>query len=115
MNQTQRLLRLAQTWAESSPGQEIRRATYRTLPRLKSDEVQELVAGYVAGATVFRNHVPMRMVGLTTEQVDEAVRLYEVGWSAGRIGERMRVDARTVHRRLKEQSVMMRDTHGRER
>jgi hypothetical protein len=32
-----------------------------------------------------------------------------------RIGGRMRVDARTVHRRLRERGVQLRNTHGRDR
>jgi DNA-directed RNA polymerase specialized sigma24 family protein len=131
--QTERVFRLAQAWTGSFSGSEVRQTPYRTMPRLKADEVQQLVAGYVAGATVYelgaqfkidrktvsrtlhRHQVPMRMVGLSAEQVDEAVKLYEAGWSTGRIGERMRVDARTVHRRLQDRGVRLRDVHGRER
>lgn len=104
-----------------------------TARRLTSTHVGQLVAGYIAGATVYeladqfgidrktvsrtlhRNQVSMRMVSLTTEQIDEAVRLYEVGWSTSRIGDRLKVDARTVHRRLRDRGVRLRDTHGRER
>jgi len=46
-------------------------------------------------------------------QVDEAVRLYEEGWSLAWVGERIGVTARTVQLRLREAGVRMRDTHGR--
>jgi DNA-directed RNA polymerase specialized sigma24 family protein len=86
------------------------------MPRLRPDETERLVAGYVAGATVYelaaefsvdrktvsrilhRERVPMRMTGLSVEQIEEAQKLYGDGWSLVQIGERMRVDARTVHR-----------------
>ncbi|WP_280244770.1 helix-turn-helix domain-containing protein [Nocardia abscessus] len=55
------------------------------------------------------------MQGLSEEQVDEAVQLYEEGWSAQRIGDKLGVYPQTVRRRLLERGVRMRDTHGRER
>lgn len=99
--------------------------------RLAGDEVEQLIAGYQAGATVYelgarfeierrtvsnilhRHGVPMRRRGLSPAQVDEAVRLYEGGWSLARIGKQMDVDAGTVRTRLLERGVRMRDTHGR--
>jgi hypothetical protein len=62
-----------------------------------------------------RNGVEMRRRGLSLEQVDEAVRLYEAGWSLARIGERMGVDATTVLNRLRDRGVKTRDAQGRER
>jgi hypothetical protein len=47
----------------------------------------------------------MRMRGLSPEQIDEAVRLYEAGWSLVRIGDRMGVDDMTVLHRLRERGV----------
>lgn len=91
-----------------------------------------MIEGYEAGDTVYelgdqfgisrqtvgkilkREGVRMRRQGLTSEQVDEAARLYDAGWSLARIGERMSVDATTVLNRLRERGVRMRDTHGRE-
>jgi IS30 family transposase len=52
--------------------------------------------------TLRRHQVPMRRRGLTTEQVDEAVRLRAEGWSTHTIGIRMGTDQRTVQRRLAE-------------
>ncbi len=101
--------------------------------QLESQQVQELILGYAAGATVYqlgeqfgvdrrtvsktlhRHNVPMRRRGLSPHQVDEAVRLYGEGWSLARIGERMGVDPTTVLTRLRERGVRMRDTQGRER
>jgi hypothetical protein len=95
--------------------------------------MQRLIEGYRAGATVYelgdqfridrrtvskilkRRGVTMRMQGLTAEQIDEAVRLYEAGWSLARIGGRMNVDPTTVLARLREQTVRTRDAQGRER
>jgi site-specific DNA recombinase len=104
-----------------------------TARQLKDDQVQQLIAGYLAGATVYqlgtrfgierrtvsnilhRKNVPMRRRGLSPDQVDEAVRLYEDGWSLARIGVRMRVDPTTVLARLREQGVRTRDPQGRAR
>jgi Mn-dependent DtxR family transcriptional regulator len=62
-----------------------------------------------------RHEMPMRRLGLSHEQIDEAVRLYGKGWSLARIGERMQVDPTTVLARLRERGVRMRDTQGWER
>lgn len=101
--------------------------------RLSQEQLQQLVAGYQAGATVYelgarfgisrqaaarqlqRCGVTMRRQGLTPAQVHEAIRLYAAGWSLARLGERFQVDASTVFRQLRERGVRMRDTHGRER
>jgi Mn-dependent DtxR family transcriptional regulator len=101
--------------------------------QLDGEQLQRLIEGYQAGATVYElgkrfrisrqtvgkilkcEGVTMRRRGLSPEQVDEAVRLYESGWSLARIGERMNVDPTTVLNRLRERGVRMRDTQGRER
>jgi hypothetical protein len=62
-----------------------------------------------------RHGVPMRRRGLTPEQVDDAIHLYNLGWSLARIGTQMDVTADTVRKRLLEHGVTMRDTHGRPR
>jgi DNA-directed RNA polymerase specialized sigma24 family protein len=56
--------------------------------------------------------VPIRMRGLSPEQIDEAVRLYEAGWSLARIGDRMGVNDMTVRQRLLERGVQMRPKRG---
>ena len=96
---------------------------------LEPDQVEKLVAGYQAGATVYklgdqfgidrktvsrilrRHDVPMRRTGLLPEQVDEAARLYDDGWSTALIAEHMNTDQRTVQRRLGEHGVTMRGRH----
>jgi len=101
--------------------------------RLSKEEVQQLIEGYEGGATVYelgdrfgikrqtvsvilkRREVRMRRQGLTLEQVDEAVRLYGVGWSLARISIKFDTTANTVRSRLLERGVRMRDMHGRER
>ncbi len=103
-----------------------------TAKQLDADQVQELIAGYQAGATVYqlgerfsidrktvslvlrRHDVPIRRRGLTSEQIDEAVRLYGQGWPLARIGRKMGVDPTTVLSRLRERGVRMRDTQRRE-
>jgi uncharacterized protein (DUF433 family) len=101
--------------------------------RLDDDQTQHLIASYQAGATVYeladefgierrtvsailhRHDVPMRRQGLTNEQVEDAKRFYEQGWSLARIGNHMDVTADTVRKRLLERGVTMRDTQGRAR
>jgi DNA-directed RNA polymerase specialized sigma24 family protein len=101
----------------------------KTARQLEPDQVRELIAGYKAGHTVYelgrkfgvnrktvgeilhRHRVPIRG-RLSGEQIDEAVRLYERGWSLARIGEKLRVTANTVRARLQERDVRMRDAQG---
>ena len=101
--------------------------------QLESQQVQELISGYQAGATVYqlgeqfgvdrrtvsailhRHGVPMRSRGLSPDQIDEAAQFYREGWPLARIGKRMGVDPTTVLARLRERGVRMRDTQGRER
>jgi len=92
--------------------------------------VQQLIEGYRSGSTVYelgdqfgierrtvsailhRRGVPMRRRGLSEEQIDDAVRLYNQGWSLARIAARMDVAAGTVRQRLHERGVTMRDNQG---
>ena len=102
--------------------------------QLDSQQVQELISGYVAGATVYRqlselfgvdrrtvsallhrHGVPMRRRGLSPDQVDDAIRLYKSCWSLARIGEHLNVDPTTVLTRLRERGIPTRDTHRRPR
>lgn len=57
----------------------------------------------------------MRRQGLSDEQVTDAERSYQQGWSLARIGNHMDVTADTVRKRLLERGVTMRDTQGRPR
>jgi DNA-directed RNA polymerase specialized sigma24 family protein len=119
------------------PMQPLHRAPKRRVPgtakQLDADQIEELIVGYQAGATVYqlgdrfgidrrtvsqhlhRHGVPMRRRGLSPGQIDEAVQLYEAGWSLARIGGKLGVDPTTVMNRLRERGVRMRDVHGRER
>jgi len=63
-----------------------------------------------------RAGITVRAKGLAEVQVREARRLYEQEHlSLAVVGARMGVDAGTVHARLRELGVAMRDTHGQER
>ncbi|WP_230862672.1 hypothetical protein [Amycolatopsis camponoti] len=101
--------------------------------QLRADQVEQLIADYQSGATVYelgdrfgierrtvstilrRHGVPMRRRGLSPDQVDDAIHLYNLGWSLARIGIHMDVAADTVRKHLLEHGVAMRDTHGRPR
>ena len=99
--------------------------------RLQRAEQEDLVARYQAGdlmselaqrygihrrtvsAILKRHGVPTRPSGLAPEQVQRAVLMYAQGRSLAKIGKLLGVDAGTVHARLRQQGVQMRDTHGR--
>jgi hypothetical protein len=111
--------------------------TIRDRPRrarqLGDEQVQQLIAGYQSGATVYelgdrfgierrtvssilhRHGVPMRRRGLSSDQVDDAIHLYNLGWSLARVGQHLDVDHTTVLNKLRERGVPTRDTHGRPR
>ncbi|GAB3394099.1 hypothetical protein GCM10027360_86970 [Amycolatopsis echigonensis] len=111
----------------------VERPKPRRARQLDADQVQELIAGYEAGATVYelggrfgierrtvsnilhRYGVPMRRRGLSPEQVDDAVHLYNLGWSLARVGGHLGVDHTTVLTKLRERGIPTRDTHGRPR
>ncbi|MEC3975805.1 hypothetical protein [Amycolatopsis sp. H20-H5] len=105
----------------------------RRARQLDHDKIQELIAGYQSGSTVYelgdrfgierrtvssilqRHGVPMRRRGLSPEQVDDAIHFYNLGWSLARVGQRLGVDHVTVLNKLRERGVPTRDTHGRPR
>ncbi len=115
------------------PLPEAPRKSWQRVRRLSEAEIDQLVADYRAGRTVYElaaqfginrkavskhlhaRGVTMRMRGLSPAQIDEAVRLYGEGASLARIGQKLGVDAGTVHARLRERGVRMRDAQGRER
>ncbi|MBB4930383.1 DNA-directed RNA polymerase specialized sigma24 family protein [Lipingzhangella halophila] len=55
----------------------------------------------------------MRRTGLSPDQIDEAARLYVLGWSLARIGRRMEFSPDTVRLRLLERGVRMRGRYQR--
>jgi DNA-binding CsgD family transcriptional regulator len=66
-------------------------------------------------AILKRHEVPTRPQGLSVEQLQDAVLMCAQGNSLAVIGSKLGVDTGTVYNRLREQGVIMRDTHGRER
>jgi len=52
-----------------------------------------------------RHDVPMRRRGLSPEQVDDAIHLYNLGWSLARVGEHLGVDHTTVLTKLRERGI----------
>jgi hypothetical protein len=57
----------------------------------------------------------MRRRGLSPDQVDDAIRLYDSGWSLARIGDHLSINPTTVLNRLRAHGIPTRDTHGRPR
>lgn len=116
---------------DASPQPTLKRAKPARARQLDDEQVQKLIEGYEAGATVYelgdrfgierrtvsailhRHGVGMRRRGLSEPQIDDAVRLYAQGWSLARIATRMNITDHTVRQRLRERGVTMRDTHGR--
>jgi predicted DNA-binding protein YlxM (UPF0122 family) len=66
-------------------------------------------------AILKRHGVEPRRQELSSEQIQHAVLMYAQGNSLAVIGSTLCVDTSTVHDRLREQGVIMRDTHGRKR
>jgi len=101
--------------------------------RLTLEEQTEVVRRYQAGAqmnylaqhyqihrrtvsAILKRHgVEPRRQELSSEQIQHAVLMYAQGNSLTVIGAKLGVDSGTVHIRLREQGVQMRDVHGRER
>jgi transposase len=100
--------------------------------RLKAEQVRELVAAYVAGASVHqltkqfqvhrstvvahleRHGIPRRASTrkLSDDDVPQAAKLYEQGWSLVRLGEHYSVDDETVRRALQRLGVKLRPRRG---
>jgi hypothetical protein len=55
----------------------------------------------------------MRFQGLSDEQVLEATRLYQAGWSLKRVGDHLDVDHETVRQALRRLGVQLRGPHDR--
>lgn len=89
-------------------------ADYRSGMRIKEIAQKHGVHRVTVRTCLDRAGVEIRPKGLTATQLDEAQRLYEVELlSLAAIGERFGVTSKTVHLRLRERGVPMRDTHGR--
>jgi hypothetical protein len=101
--------------------------------RLETQQVLQLVAAYVAGATVqdltqqfaihrttVLEHLKRQGVArrphrrkLTEQDVAKAVRLYQAGWSTTRLGPHFGVNAETVRKELHRAGVTLRPAWGR--
>jgi hypothetical protein len=85
-----------------------------------------MVAEYVSGASILAlakrwglhrttvaEHlrsagVEIRQRGIPTDQLDEAIRLYQEGWSCQRLADRYKCDDETVRQSLKKQGILFR-------
>ena len=104
----------------------IRQGRPQRARQLGDEQVQQLIACYQSGSTVYdlgdrfgierrtvsntlqRHGVPMRRRGLSSEQVDDAIHLYKLGWSLERVGP----PGRQPHHRA-EQTARTRHPHPR--
>jgi IS30 family transposase len=124
----QRLLGLAKAWPDTPDGVVAapQGERLRTAKQLRESEVDELVAGYRAGASVYvlarqfgvhrgtvgrllrSRGVDTTPVALTPAQVKLSAELYEEGWSLVKIARHFGVSENTVHRKLRAAGVAMR-------
>ncbi|MPZ81445.1 MAG: hypothetical protein GEV28_13995 [Actinophytocola sp.] len=127
------LQQLPDPTAPASPPVDRPKLKLRRARQLDAEQVQELIVGYQAGATVYelgarfgierrtvsnilkRHDVPMRRRGLSPKQVDDAIHLYNLGWSLARVGQHLGVDHTTVLTKLRERGIPTRDAHGQPR
>jgi predicted DNA-binding protein (UPF0251 family) len=112
----------------SPSGQEI---PYSPKRHLSSSEIEQIVAGYLAGTTARElgeryevdrktvsrilkaNGVTMRLHPMQPEEIEHAVRLYESGMSLTKVAEHLPYDASTIWREFKHRGVVTRDIQGR--
>lgn len=105
----------------------------RTGKKLPAETERAIVAEYKAGQTMKqiaarhdihritvsevldRTDTTKRPKGMSPNQVDVAVRLYESGLSLARVGAQLEFDAVTIRTMLLRRGVKTRDSHGRER
>lgn len=122
-----------QATASTSDAQGQSRVLKQRQTRLSDARVQEMVAGYQSGSTVYElaaqfgchrktvsnllktRGIALRMGSMTDEQISEAVALYESGLSLAKISMRLGFNDNTIRLRLVERGVRMRDSHGRRR
>jgi hypothetical protein len=112
------------------PSEPIPRTIRQTQRRLRGPEIDELVAGYQAGATVyelaerFRMHrvtvsatlkrkgIALRAQPLSPTQVADATQFYHEGLSLLKVGERVGCGAECVRQALMKQGVEIRPRNG---
>jgi transposase-like protein len=121
-----RLLDMAATWPDAPDVSLSPDRQWRTMRQLRTGEVDELVAAYRTGGTVYtlaeQFGIHRATVGkllrsrgidttppaLTPSQIERAAELYQEGWSLAKIAKRFGVDAKTVAARLHERGIAMR-------
>ena len=86
-----------------------RHVSTRTGPSVRNPPTHRREAPVRDGIVIRGSHVKM-----TPDMIEPAKQLYADGQSLAVIGERLRVDASTVHKVPKKAGVKMRDTHGRQ-
>jgi DNA-directed RNA polymerase specialized sigma24 family protein len=109
----------------------LHKTRHAVIKKLSASQVDELVAGYEAGATIYqlaarfsihrttvsahlhRKGIELRGRGLTGGGVAEAAHLYLSGWSLERIAVKLEVDDETVRSALRQLGVKMRSPHDR--
>ena len=104
----------------------------QTQTRLSPAEVKALVETYISGSlikdvasqfgvhratvtTILRREgIELRPVGLSDDNVTEAGRLYQSGWTLARLADKYDVDDMTIWRSLKKIGVAMRSPNARQ-
>lgn len=112
------------------PSEPISRSTRQTQRRLRGPEIDELVTGYQAGATVYdlagqfgvhrntgsaslkRQGVGLRQQPLSPTQIADATQFYRDGLSLLKVGERLGCGAECVRQALKKAGVEIRPRNG---
>jgi DNA-binding transcriptional ArsR family regulator len=82
----------------------------------QGDTIDELATTFGIHRTTVMAHLERqtapRRSGTVTKDIDEAIRLYEGGWSLDRVGEHFGVDGETVRRALRAAGVTLRPRRG---
>jgi hypothetical protein len=101
---------------KAHPEAPIPRRKPRTARPLKPAQIDALIAGYRTGKTMKahlrRASVIPRRGGLDQGRAAEATRLYEAGWSSGRLAKRFNVSADNVLKALRGAGVTIRPRRG---
>ena len=108
-------------------GQEI---PYSPKRHLGPAEIEQIVAGYLAGTTARElgerfevdrktvsgtlksNNVTMRLHPMQPAEIEHAIRLYESGLSLTKVAEQISYDSSTIWREFKRMNLTMRDCQG---
>lgn len=124
--QVQRLLNLAMTWPDGQPAAPPTQARSRIARQLRPAEVDQLVADYRAGATVFElaarfsihrttvgrylkaRGIDTRPPALDADELPKVIKLYEDGWSIAVTAEHYGVSKNTIRARLLATGLVLR-------